>query len=175
MLPRGRFESTVVRSMRGFTILEILVTLLALALLTAVAQPNLAEMTASFDRKNARQILEFDLRRARSESLSKGVRVVITLAADGKSYTVGDDLLPYDLVNGNVDNLQFTTVLPRDVSLSFSGSGADSNKLIFSSHGFLSDIAGNRNTSQKIVTISYKGTSFATATVYPVGVARFSL
>lgn len=159
---------------RGFTLLEMLVTLLVLSVLAAIAQPRITAVKASFDRNNAKQVLEFDLRRARLEALSKGVRVVITLASDGKSYTVGNDLLAYDTTNGNYDNLLFTTVLPKDITLSFSGSGANANKLIFTSRGFLSDIAGNRNTSQRVATLSYAGSAFTTATVFPVGVAAFS-
>ena len=162
------------RRIHGFTLVELLAVLTVLGVLIAVAQPWLAEMKASFDRKNARQGFEVDLRRARAQALSKGVRVIISLAPDAKSYTVGSDVLPYDTVSGNYDTVLFVTNLPEHVTLGFSGAGTDATKLIFTSRGFLSDIAGNRNTSQKIATLSYQGVSFATATVYPVGVASFT-
>lgn len=174
MLPRVANRHSDLRKLHGFTLIEMMVSLIILALLALSAQPIISETKASFDRRNAKNLLEFDLRRARSEALSKGVRMVITLATNGKSYTVGSDLLPYDLTNGSHDSKLFETVLPKDVTLSFSGSGPDQSKLIFSSRGFLSDIAGNRNTSQRVVTMSYRGTSFSTATIYPVGVAAFS-
>lgn len=169
-------ESTIriSRHSSGFTIIEVLVVMAIFGILASFTQPGLVEMKASFDRMNAKQGFEYDLRRARSEALSKGVRIVITLAADGKSYTVGQDMLPYDTTNGEHDSLLFTTKLPGNVTLLFSGSGADATKLIFTSRGFLSDIVGNRNTSQRLATLSYKGSSFVTATVYPVGVAAFS-
>jgi prepilin-type N-terminal cleavage/methylation domain-containing protein len=162
------------RRSRGFTFMELLVTLSILSLVALSALPTITATKASFDRRNAKNLLEFDLRRARSEALSKGVRIVMTLAANGKSYTVGSDLLPYDLATGAPDNVLFTTTIPNDVTLSFSGTGPNQTKLIFTSRGFLSDISGNRNTAQRVATLSYLGTSFTTATVYPVGVAQFS-
>lgn len=158
----------------GFTLLEVLVALTLFGVVLAAALPNLTEMKASFDRSNASKILEYDLRRARSEALSKGVRIIITLAADGRSYTVGEDMLAYDTSNGNYDSLLFTRELPQNITLSFSGSDANATKLIFSSRGFLSDIAGNRTTAQRVATLSYQGSSFATATLYPIGVASVS-
>ncbi|MBX7144400.1 MAG: GspH/FimT family protein [Oligoflexia bacterium] len=174
MIERIADKSRILHVMRGFTLLEVLVALCLLGMLTATAVPWVTKMKGSFDRRNARQGFEFDIRRARSEALSKGVRVVITVAANHKSYTIGRDVLPYDTANGNPDTVLSVTDLPDNVTLSFSGSGTDANKLIFTSRGFLSDIAGNRNTSQKVATLSYDGGAFATVTVYPVGVADFS-
>ncbi|RIK99983.1 MAG: hypothetical protein DCC75_14145 [Proteobacteria bacterium] len=167
------YRSKISRASRGVTLMELLVAMLILSVLGSIALPKLNDMKASFDRRDAKQKLEFDLRRARAEALSKGVRVVITLSSDLQSYTVGEDLLAYDTTNGNHDTLLFTTVLPQNVTLSFSGSGPDQTKLIFTSRGFLSDIIGNRNTSQRTITLSYQGSSFSTATIYPVGVASF--
>lgn len=161
-------------SSSGFTLFEVLVALSLLAVVLAAAQPSLTELKASYDRSNASRSFEFDLRRARSEALSKGVRIIITLASNGRSYTVGQDMLAYDTTDGNYDTLLFTRELPQNITLSFSGSGPNATKLIFSSRGFLSDIAGNRTTAQRIATLSYQGGSFATATIYPVGVASVS-
>jgi prepilin-type N-terminal cleavage/methylation domain-containing protein len=163
-----------IRQTRGFTILELLAAIGVLTVLFSIASVNLFAMKSSFDRNNARQSFEYDLRQARSAALSSGVRIVITLAADQKSYTVGKDLLPYDTTNGNHDSILFTTVLPNNITLTFSGTGAEASKLIFTSRGFLSDIGGNRNTSQRTASLLFNGTSFATATIYPVGVCSFS-
>ena len=175
-MPRNRSRDS--RSARwrvsGITMLEVLIALALFGVLAKVAAPAIVELKASFDRNAAKQGFEYDLRRARSEALSKGVRVIITLAADGKSYAVGDDLLAYDTTNGVADIPLFNSTLPKGVTLSFSGTGANATKLIFSSRGFLSDIGGNRNTSQRVATLSYNGAPFATATIYPVGVASFS-
>lgn len=88
------------REFVGFILIELLTVMFILSVVAALAQPNLVELKASFDRKNARQNLEYDLRQARSEALSRSVRIITTLAADGKSYTVGEDVLPYETANG---------------------------------------------------------------------------
>ena len=108
-------------SSSGFSLMELLVTLLILAIIGIQAQPSLAALKASFDRNNAKNSFEYDLRRARSEALSKGVLIIITVSSDKKSYTVGSDALSYDTTNGNHDALLYTSELPPNITLDFSG------------------------------------------------------
>ena len=153
----------------AFTMIELLAVIGIFGLLAAFAFPGFKALASSYDRQNAEATFEFDLRRARAEALSRGCRIIMTIAGDGKSYTVGEDRLPYDTATAVPDTIIYTTRLPNSTSVVL-GSG---NKILFNSRGFLSDTSGIPRTTTVAVTLSSNGSTFATATLYPIGVAKF--
>ncbi len=154
---------------RGFTAIELLVAIGLVGILTTFAWPELKALQSSYQRQDTRASFEFDLRRARAEAMSRGARAIITFAANGKSYSIGEDHLPYNTTSATPDSIMYSTRLPSSTSI-FLSSG---NKIIFNSHGFLSDVSGIPRTVTMTVTLKVDGTAYATATLYPIGVAKF--
>jgi type IV fimbrial biogenesis protein FimT len=114
----------------GYTLVEFLVSIAILAIVSAIAAPSFSDLSASFDRMNARSNLLQDLKRAQAESLTKGCRGILVIADDGKSYSFGCDFLDYDTSSPpSHDIVSFSRALPRNLSIS------TSSQIIFNSRG----------------------------------------
>lgn len=74
---------------RGFTIVELLVTIGIAAVLAGIAAPSLRELIASNQLKSHNAALEESLRIARSEAIKRQARVVVCKSADQASCTAG--------------------------------------------------------------------------------------
>jgi Tfp pilus assembly protein FimT len=146
----------------GVSLLEILFTLFIITLASAIAGVNMPSIIRSFNRSAAVQSLTSDIVRARNEATKEGTRIVFSVAGDAKSYTVGYDYIPYSSPAA-IDSgaTSFKQVLPNQVTLSAS------QTIIFNSRGYLVDVNGQLTTTT--VTLSYRGVSFKTATIYPTG------
>ncbi|MCB0324732.1 MAG: prepilin-type N-terminal cleavage/methylation domain-containing protein [Bdellovibrionales bacterium] len=114
----------------GFSLLELMVALVVLAVLTGLLAPNFATISGSFDRLNARSNLLQDLKRAQAESLTKGCRGIFQIAVGGNSYSFGCDFLAYDPASPpSYDQQSFSRTLPSGVQVSAS------SQIIFNSRG----------------------------------------
>lgn len=122
------------RSSSGFSLLEFLVTVTVFSLLTALAVPNLLDLSNSFARANAVKQLSFDINRTKSEALGQGARAI--LAINGDSYTIGMDYLPYSS-SGAADEILYRQVLPEHVT------AESAQPVIFNPRGFLIDTSGS--------------------------------
>lgn len=152
----------IVRAECGYTLMEMLISILILAVMSSMAVVNHSEMRRSFERSNARQEFEFALRRAQVEATREGTRVVFTQASG--AYQLGFDYIPYNDPPAH-DSLVETIALPESITIAFS------SPLIMDSRGYLTDTDGLL--VQRIVTLSQDGTQFAAATIYPTGVVDY--
>lgn len=71
------------RITRGFTLIELMVSIAVLAILLAIAAPNFRGMTASSDLRGTSNELITTLAQARSEAIKRGGRVTVCMSADG--------------------------------------------------------------------------------------------
>ncbi|MFN8392338.1 MAG: prepilin-type N-terminal cleavage/methylation domain-containing protein [Bdellovibrionota bacterium] len=146
--------------MDGFTLFEMLMVLVILAIITQSALVGLPELKRSMERNAARQQVEFDLQRARNEALAAGSRAIFTVSATGTSYTVGIDEYPFSST-GVPDSTLFSKELPTNITLSTSA------LVIFNSGGYVVDTAGN--VASSTVSLSDDEGDILTATLYPIG------
>jgi len=152
------------RASLGMTLLELLVAMGLFSVLAFAGAVQFGELMGSFNRNNARHELEFDVSRIRSEAGAEGTRVVLVIGADRSSYSVGFDRLPY-ASPPVIEVPLFRRNLPNDVTV------AATQPLIFDSRGYVINEAGQLTNT--VLTLSYQGTSYLTATVYPTGHVAF--
>ncbi len=145
---------------KGFTLLETLVVILLMSLLAAFAAPAASAFNLSFYRRNAVQQVSADLRRAKTEALEQGVHSIFMTSANGSSYTLGFDYLPYQ-VSPAQDTLELESFLPNNTSITAS------RTLIFDSRGFLVDQNGSPTNATLV--ISGNGAAFCSLTINAIG------
>ena len=149
----------------GFSMIETLVTLTIMMILAATAIPGYMEMNAASQRGNRLHEVEFDLRRARNEAIARGSRVVFQTSADGKSYTLGFDDLPYNSP-ASEDETLIARTLGEIVSISAN------TTLIFDSRGFLVNESGVLTTGA--LELRSNADIFSTCSISPTGVVSFT-
>lgn len=76
------------RSSRGFTIIELMITLVIVAVLLAVVVPSFTDLMARRRLEGAATELSTDLQYARTEAISRQRDVALVTAAGGGSYTI---------------------------------------------------------------------------------------
>ena len=85
------------RAQAGYTLIGTLVSVSIIVLLLAIAVPHADQLMSSYYRsKNSQQLL-LDIRRARSEALSNGVRGIVSVSDSGDSYSFGHQQLQLHL------------------------------------------------------------------------------
>jgi len=77
------------RTMRGFTLIELMVTLAVLAILTMVAVPNFRDTIRRSRVSAASNALLADLHYARAEAINRGQLVSLCPSSNGSSCTAG--------------------------------------------------------------------------------------
>jgi prepilin-type N-terminal cleavage/methylation domain-containing protein len=156
-----RMASLILRTgNRGFSLLEILVVLALLGIIFVFASPQLSSSTPAVERANVFKELRFDISRARTEAAAKGVRTIIAIGEDGKSYSLGYDYLPYnDPIEADDSFLDVN--LPNTVSL------ASSQTIIFDPRGFLVDATGTPTTTA--LTVACRSLANATILIHATG------
>lgn len=75
--------------MRGFTLVELLITITIVAILLALAVPSYSHITTSKRMASELDALLVDMQYARSEALRQGTTVEICQSSDGKTCTSG--------------------------------------------------------------------------------------
>lgn len=84
-------------TVRGFTLLELIVVLVLLGLVYALAAPMLGNRSAGADVKSAGGQLAAGLRKARTVAVSEHREAVLTLDIDRKTFAVTGDSHDYAL------------------------------------------------------------------------------
>lgn len=72
---------------RGFTLIELMVSIAVLAILLGIAAPSFRSMTATSDLRGVSNELITTLAQARSEAIKRGGRVTVCMSADGATCT----------------------------------------------------------------------------------------
>jgi Tfp pilus assembly protein FimT len=147
---------------RGISVLELMVSLLILAIATTAGVSNFRSLQRSFAKDSAIKQIEFDIRRAKAEAVSRNVRGIIEIAPDGRNYRVGLDEFPFQSPPA-IEVVLARRELPGATSIS----AADDN-LYFGTRGFLTDDVNNPITGTIFFAID--GEEYATGTIYATGV-----
>lgn len=149
---------------RGFTLIEMVVSIAILAVVSSFAVMSNSGLQRSFQRSNARQEFAFALRRAQVEATKEGTRVVFDAPAGASTYRFGFDYIPYNSPAA-MDTTVATLALPSSITINFSST------LILDSRGYITDSDGLL--VQRTVTLLQDGAQFASATIYPTGVVVY--
>ncbi|MDR5171900.1 GspH/FimT family pseudopilin [Methylobacillus sp. Pita2] len=88
---------------RGFTLVELIVTLTVLTILLAVAVPSFREMLLNFQIRSAAEGLNTGLQLARAEAIRRNVNVVFTLSGNA-TWTIGCQVVVADADNDGVED-----------------------------------------------------------------------
>jgi len=147
----------------GFTVLEMVTSLLIMGVIIGTTVPQFSAFTASFERRIALDIFSSDLRRMRSEAISSGMRACLKFNVNATAYDVGIDYLPYNPTLGP-DTILYSRSLPRG----FRVTGAQ--EIILDSRGFVIGTDGI-STSHTLNLVDGQIT-FAIATISPIGIVR---
>lgn len=152
-------------SARGFSVIELLTSISLFIIALSVLTVQIPRIRDSFNRKQAFQQLEADIRLGRSEALARGARIVLKATADGSAYSIGVDRLPYDTSQA-ADDILYNRKLPSGISL-------PANQAVsFDSRGSVIDGFGQMTTLS--IPLLDGGVRFLLATVYPTGSVAFS-
>lgn len=149
---------------RAFTLLEMMVAvsiLMVIGLTTAFVTPDLLD---SFNRKNAKQIFDSDMRHARSEATREGCRVVVTFLNGGNRYQLGRDHLPYNTPPA-ADDVFLTRTLPKNVTVTAA------QTIAFDSRGYLINSTGDPVSTA--ITLKLRNVEFLNGAIYASGLVHY--
>lgn len=79
----------MVRSPRGFSLIEVMIVIAILGVLAAIAAPNAVEWIASQKVRDIADSLHMSLLRARNEAMTRGVEVSITATSGSTDWSTG--------------------------------------------------------------------------------------
>jgi len=153
-------KTNLLRSEKGFSLSELIVTLCVAGIFMGIAVPSFSVLTKAQSKRAARESFEAFLKRAQATAMTRGARVILTSRSSGSYYTFGLDYPPYN-TPVNPDSTSLRLYLPKNVSIT------TSQRIIFSSRGQLINSTGAANSSN--INMSVGGSSFASATLYSTG------
>lgn len=155
---------TQYKSCRGFTAAELVVAIGITGILMLVGIPRYIELNQSFARDKAIREFESVVRRARSEALRRGTRVILT-STSGTDYQLGVDIAPFS--NTLVpDSVISRYVLPTNTTLTLT------QNIAFSTRGLVIDTFGDPTTVN--ASFLYSGSNFCSASILSSGVVQFT-
>lgn len=147
----------------GFTLAELLMTMALFATISLIAAPRVSELLESFSRSNAEMQVLQDMRLMQATTVEQGCQGIVSIAADGKSYSYGCDYVPFSAVSPPVwDSVRFTHSLPPKVTVATNG------QIIFNSRGQAVEESGALATR----TISLSLNKYGAPVVFNIGTLR---
>ncbi len=164
---RGEFRH---RSVRGFTLVELVITLVLVGILSAIAAPNFALMFEGNKMKGATEELYQLLQFARAEAIGKNRNIYVDVRASGTEWCVGytdktdcNCQLPSDATADNactitLDGVDYTRQLQ-----STDYSGVSITNVTFSGNDY--QISMPRGTVDASGTITFGSTNYTTGVV----------
>lgn len=90
-LPSFPSKSIFARRQRGFTLVELVVTIALLAILTTLAAPSFAELLRQWRRDSATRELTTSMQLARSEAIKSSRQMVVCPSTDGSSCAASNE------------------------------------------------------------------------------------
>lgn len=149
---------------KGFSVMELLVGMVIMSIVAYSSVAFFSDLGPSFDRWNANIYALQDLRYAQTLAVTEGCRVIVTIAVDGKSYSIGCDYLSYDYSAPYIaDQIFLNRDLPTTVTLT-----SDST-IIYNPKGQCVSATGDLASRSISLSSSTSGT-FLTASILPTGV-----
>ena len=146
-----------VHQVRGFTLIELMVSLSVLAIITMIATPSLASALENQKLKQAAIDLKIGLQQARSQAvLTSSEQVVCPLSATTTQASCGAALHNYRHLNDMQKN-QKITLVEMDPKVKLTNSSAQ--HIVFSAQGY---------TTEQTITLCARQRSYA-ITVYMPG------
>jgi type IV fimbrial biogenesis protein FimT len=134
------------KKIHGFTIIELLVTMVVLAIVAAVAVPSFNSMVTNNRLAGEINDLVATINFARSEAITRGVSVVVCKSADGAACTNAGDWSQGWIIFTDTDNNQSVDAGAGDVVIraiagysgtdAMTGSGNSANWVSFNRNGF---------------------------------------
>lgn len=158
------------RSERGFSVIELVVTMTIASILASTAIGQFTEINSVFDRWNARTLLLQDIRYGQAKSVTQGCRGVFTISGGGNTYSFGCDYLNYDTADPiAADTVFINRTFPTSINLSVD------DTIIFNPKGQIINSSGALETRTLALTDTGGGETveFATASIYATGVFVF--
>lgn len=152
---------------RGFTIVELLITLVVLGILSSVALPNYASFMANSRLSNQNTALLLDFVYARGEAASRGARVTVCQSNDGVTCNAGSwgagrivfmDGGTAGVIDGTDEILRVSASISAEDTMSASKTDA-----------YISYNAAGVSNNNLIITTCKSGQEGAKVTIYPSG------
>lgn len=154
----------------GFSLIDLLVAIAIMGIIGFLGLPQIRNISASFDRLNARTIFIQDLKQAQAKALTEGCRGIFTFYPDYTGYSFGCDYLAYDTSSPpRADTLAFSRSFPTGISVT------PSDQIIFNSRGLPVD----DNDIITTVSVNFVDSSgdeiypFASGTLFATGLFAF--
>jgi type IV fimbrial biogenesis protein FimT len=148
------FRQIQTRVQRGFTLIELMVTIALLAIIMSLAVPSFQQTIASTKLTSTSTDLYSSLLQARADAISQGERMTVCKSSDGSSCIVGTTTTwsvgwitfvdSTRTVNPTVDAGETVTYIVQatDPAITVSGDGSLVNYVSFSADGKSKQISG---------------------------------
>ena len=169
MKKKAKIVRLSVSRSRGFSLMDLIISMFMFAIVSLIAAPRLSALYDSINKRNAEVLVLQDVRLAQAKSVEQGCRGIFSIATNGKSYTFGCDYVPYSTTTV-ADQIVYTRNLPSKITMS-----ADA-QVLFNTRGQVVDVNEALQTRTILLKSSRTGSpvTFNTGTLRPTGFFTYS-